>query len=145
MKKRKKCPYCGIEKSSASFHTRIRRGKKDLAAFCKVCRKIYIHNHYIKNKAKYVERAKRRTRAVRDYIDSVKTKTPCVDCGNSYHPVVMEFDHIGTDKTACVSKLAELGNLDKVKMEIDKCELVCANCHRMRTLKRGQFKNSYWC
>jgi len=60
---------------------------------------------------------------------------PCADCGES-DIVVLEFDH-QRDKVADVSLLARDGySLDKIKREIDKCEVVCANCHRRRTAKQ---------
>ena len=60
---------------------------------------------------------------------------PCADCGET-DIIVLEFDHL-RDKEADVSVLAREGySLEKVKREIDKCEVVCANCHRRRTAKQ---------
>ena len=64
---------------------------------------------------------------------------PCKDCGRYFHPFAMDFDHINPDK-----KDSNVGRLvwgltpwDKVLAEIEKCDLVCANCHRLRTYKGG--------
>ena len=59
---------------------------------------------------------------------------PCVDCGEQ-DVVVLEFDHL-RDKKANVSALvAGASGLEHVFAEIEKCEVVCANCHRRRTMR----------
>ena len=62
---------------------------------------------------------------------------PCVDCGES-DPVVLEFDHLG-DKKFGIADGIRNRNWQDVLDEIAKCEVVCANCHRRRTAKRGGF------
>lgn len=59
----------------------------------------------------------------------------CHDCGNSYPPCVLEFDHRPKiKKIKAVSDLAAAGvSIENLKKEIKKCDLVCANCHRIRT------------
>lgn len=82
-----------------------------------------------------LNRAKLRTE-----IDRIKTK-PCTDCGKSFHPYVMDFDHVRGEKKECVGVMCADGRpLKRVLDEIAKCDLVCANCHRMRTLNRGFYK-----
>jgi hypothetical protein len=72
----------------------------------------------------------RRTRYLLAYFAS----NPCVDCGET-DPVVLEFDHL-RDKEFNVSQRLEYRNWQKVLEEIEKCDVVCANCHRRRTLTR---------
>jgi hypothetical protein len=64
---------------------------------------------------------------------------PCTDCGNSYPHYVMDLDHVRGDKVDDPSALAYKGNLVRVAEEIEKCEPVCANCHRERTHSRNQY------
>jgi hypothetical protein len=53
-------------------------------------------------------------------------------------PVVLEFDHL-RDKKFTISKGIRDRNWQSVLDEIAKCEVVCANCHRRRTARRGGF------
>lgn len=73
----------------------------------------------------------------REQIDDLK-RVPCADCGGTFHPFVMDFDHReGTVKRFNVSAAIPLGlSLEAVKEEAAKCDVICANCHRMRTLRR---------
>ena len=64
---------------------------------------------------------------------------PCADCGVSYPPYVMEFDHVTGTKLDDVCNLRRrLVKWQTILAEIAKCEVVCANCHRARTHSRRQ-------
>jgi hypothetical protein len=63
---------------------------------------------------------------------------PCADCGRRYPPFVMDFDHRnGEDKTGNISAMAPRWSWSKIAAEVAKCDVVCANCHRMRTARRS--------
>lgn len=65
-------------------------------------------------------------------------KVPCADCGETYPPYVMDFDHReGEEKLFLVSKVQHHGK-QKILDEIAKCDVVCSNCHRERTHQRKQ-------
>ena len=69
-------------------------------------------------------------------------ESSCKDCG-SKDPRVLEFDHLG-DKSFNVSR-AVSGSTRSWKLiqeEINKCDIVCANCHRIRTQERGNYKRN---
>jgi hypothetical protein len=71
------------------------------------------------------------------YVDGIKSITPCMDCGVIYPPYVMQFDHVGGDKRGAVANLVREGvSIETLQIEIDKCELVCGNCHAERTHAR---------
>lgn len=93
--------------------------------------------HYESNKSQYLERnhaAKERKRAFLREAKSV----PCTDCGMSYEYYVMDFDHRpGEGKVHTPSRLY-LATWTALLEEVAKCDVVCANCHRSRTFKRGQ-------
>lgn len=54
----------------------------------------------------------------------------CITCGLKGHPAAMDFHHTGK-KDACITKLLRSNNWEKIKPELDKCQLKCANCHRI--------------
>lgn len=76
----------------------------------------------------------------RALVDAIKVERGCVDCGYNSHPRALDFDHLGDDKTDGVSRLVSLLRpIDEILAEIAKCEVVCANCHRIRTHERLQY------
>lgn len=70
-------------------------------------------------------------------IDALKS-VPCTDCGGLFIPYVMDFDHReGEEKLFNISAAIPLSiSFERVLVEAAKCDVVCANCHRMRTWKR---------
>lgn len=72
-------------------------------------------------------------------MDNLKDGRPCGDCGGIFPPFVMHWDHLpGYLKTADVSVLVGTRSREIVLNELAKCELVCANCHVMRTVVRAR-------
>lgn len=71
------------------------------------------------------------------YVNAAKAK-PCGDCGGVFHHTAMDFDHVDSStKKYDVSRLAHSRvSIAMISAEIAKCELVCANCHRVRTWSR---------
>ena len=76
----------------------------------------------------------------REYIRSLKSK-PCMDCGGIFHPVSMDFDHVRGVKVIQISKLVGC-NKERILAEVSKCDVVCSNCHRVRTYNRIVNKNN---
>ena len=67
------------------------------------------------------------------YIRDLKEASPCMDCKNKYPYYVMDFDHVRGKKHANVMELIPTLSKKKIDLEIAKCEIVCSNCHRIRT------------
>lgn len=72
---------------------------------------------------------------VREYKDAIKMLRGCVDCGYREHPAALDFDHVRGVK---VGNLSAMTDIRKVQAEIAKCEVRCANCHRIVTYNRYQ-------
>lgn len=73
----------------------------------------------------------------RDYVDSVKAEGVCQDCQQWFPSVAMDFDHVRGTKIKGVSHMIASGvALERLQQEIDKCDLVCACCHRVRTANK---------
>lgn len=113
------------------------------ASYCKDCQNEYTRAHYKANKEARISHSAKTTAdhraAVRDYLNELKD-VPCADCGNRFIAPVMEFDHVRGEKMFQISKAGRYG-WDKIKEEISKCDIVCANCHRIRTVLRNP---EYW-
>lgn len=98
--------------------------------------------YYAKNRAK-VRAINDATRArnkaeVQDLIWTHLASHPCVDCGEA-DPLVLEFDHRDPD-TKDFNIGAAVGGTNyagDVRLEIAKCDVRCANCHRRRTAEVG--------
>jgi len=58
-------------------------------------------------------------------------KGPCTDCGKKFPPYVMDLHHVRGKKAANISQMKR-GSVKKLEEEIAKCDLLCANCHRIR-------------
>ena len=100
----------------------------------------YQHIWYARNKQLQVSRVrvsrvKRRDRLA-EWINQFKRK-PCADCGGDFPPYLMDFDHVNGDKLddICGMRMRTVSR-DAIRAEIEKCEVVCANCHRARTHAR---------
>jgi NAD-dependent dihydropyrimidine dehydrogenase PreA subunit len=93
--------------------------------------------HYRQNRDQYLKRNKDRKEESRQFLQDYKTGKSCMDCGETYPHYVLDFDHRDpSDKKKCVSQMLSY-SLKTIIKEIEKCDLVCANCHRIRTHSRG--------
>ena|ERR1700748_1034120 len=101
-----------------------KRGKP----ICAICRKAFYAR--FRTRKNSVER-KRRAERQRLAFDFLGGK--CLDCGNR-DPRVLEFDHVKKKNFVIASSL--MLTWSKLVKELRKCELVCANCHRIRTRAR---------
>lgn len=104
---------------------------------CPIKRNINRREYYAANKEKLLRKKKLRLRETRAWIAYYLRENPCVDCGET-DPIVLEFDH-QRDKLFAIGEASGLGkSLEKVKAEVDKCQVRCANCHRRKTyIERG--------
>jgi hypothetical protein len=127
----KSCKDCGVSKPIEDFY--VNSGSKGgRLARCKACVLL-----------RYADGRKARQRGLLDYIQSIKLGRGCTDCGYRGHPAALEFDHLPEFKKEYrVSVMAAGSTKAKIDAEIAKCEVVCANCHRVRTANRLSAKES---
>lgn len=107
---------------------------------CKECQRVYSRQHYQRHKKRYIEQKRQRLvvyrKKLREFIDTTK-QHPCMDCKLCYPTYVMDFDHVRGKKIFDISNAVRTNKaLTQIKTEIEKCDLVCANCHRVRTYNR---------
>jgi hypothetical protein len=102
-------------------------------------RKAYLQQYYLDNKEDVQDRVKIKRRLYRRIIWEIKSFSPCMDCGVQYPPYVMDFDHRpGVDKKFVMADVTKISSVTKLLEEIDKCDVVCSNCHRERTWSRKE-------
>lgn len=109
---------------------------------CKSCRNSLMRDRLKNNplaRSHHLKLVSSRKEKLRQELDELKNR-PCLDCGGTFPPECMDFDHVSGIKLDKVSTLFTHHSRDKVKTELQKCELVCANCHRIRTKRRAKVK-----
>lgn len=144
------CIKCGNKKSESEFYIKDLKTKR-LHAQCKECyaiqRKKTYAKHYEKYRDQYRLRARLRRASLRtifhDNMLAFLDDKSCVIC-NEQDVRVLEFDHIDPQqKSYSVSQAVRLGKTwDEVKQEIDKCRILCSNCHKKHTAAQARwYKN----
>jgi hypothetical protein len=92
--------------------------------------------YYERNRELYYNKNKRKKEQLRAIAQEKKAR-PCADCGGVFPYYVMDFDHReGVEKVDHVSRMIKLMSIPRLLEEIEKCDVVCANCHRIRTFNR---------
>ncbi len=130
----KKCLNCGLEKELNSFRWKL-KSKNLKKANCKDCDKAYdkkFHqNRTVEKKQQKLNKATSRLDEITEKICLFLMNNPCVDCGQS-DVRTLDFDH-QRDKTRNVSELMNKWSWETILSEIEKCQVRCANCHRIKT------------
>lgn len=129
----KRCPECGVVKSLDAFN--LHRTRKDgRQSVCRVCGNVRSRRRYHKDPIAWRVTANKLLAVIRADVDLLKQE-PCMDCHGRFPTCVMDFHHRDpSTKIKSVSTLVHRGgSREKVFAEIAKCDLLCANCHRIRT------------
>ena len=110
---KKICNKCGVEKEYEHFA----KNGQSVRSYCKECEALRARENYYKTQ---------------EYIRGLKTA--CIKCGYNKNPAALEFHHPDDNKDSEVAKLASRSWSQPLKQRIDeeiqKCEILCANCHR---------------
>ena len=136
------CTKCKLEQPLEAFSFKSKK-TGERSGQCKICMAILIKNHYERNKQKYLESNSRRREMVTNEVIHLKESKPCMDCQRKYPYYVMDFDHRDpSTKIDGIARLIRSDGLKAVMREIAKCDLVCSNCHRVRTYTRQSWKTT---
>ena len=142
----KKCDMCRELKEDTEFAWRWKelgiRGDT-----CRECKKGY-NKEYFEGPAKerHLQQVKERKKQAREfarkYLMNYLATHPCESCGES-DVRVLEFHHIRGDKDQTVSRMVGDGfSVERIKQEVEKCQVLCSNCHRKLTMdERGWFRS----
>lgn len=132
---RKTCIKCNQSKPLSDYY-KDKIVKTGYKSKCKVC--------YIKYgkqfKGKKIERIKNN----KAFTNRVKTKLGCKKCGYNEHPAALSFNHIDPSiKFRNISAMVhEDYSIHKIKKEMRKCEVLCANCHNIHSYEEQHWRNS---
>lgn len=130
------CSRCGGWKPSDEFHA-SRTGQ---FSYCRECRNAYDRAYYNeRGRAARLARTRAHRGRARAWMASLKEGVPCHDCGEVFPVWVMHWDHLPEfEKLDEISVMVGSRTREAILDEIKKCELVCANCHVMRTVDRAR-------
>lgn len=144
----KTCSKCKIEKSLEDFNWK-NKSKNILHTSCKLCCRFAQKNTYRRSVEGVESRrrsnlntsSQRRSRN-RQFVWDYLLANPCTKCAES-NPILLEFDH--RDPTMKLNNVSSMVNSEysiaKLTSEIEKCDVLCVRCHRLKTAQ--QF--GWWC
>lgn len=96
----------------------------------------YKRQYAINNREKYMQTKRGIIKEKRQWLASYKEKVGCADCHNKFPSYILDLDHRdGKTKVKNVSHMVSYG-WEVLKKEVEKCDVVCSNCHRTRTYVR---------
>ena len=127
----KECGKCGLEKDESEFNIKSKKNNK-LHSMCKDCKRIYDREWYLNNSRRREllnEGGRRRVKRNGEFIRNYKMGKECEICGYKKSYYALEFHHPDDDKKYNIGQM-KTNSIDTIKIEIEKCMLVCANCHR---------------
>jgi hypothetical protein len=128
--RRQRFRRCGRDKSLRAFE----RAGKYTRRVCRRCRREAGRRYYRANRDIYRASNERRIRAAQALVAERLLLSPCADCGEA-DITCLEFHHL-RDKQLTISQLifSRRRSLDALVDEMNKCVVLCGNCHRRRTL-----------
>lgn len=136
----KHCTECCKDKPLDEFSkdASVSDGKR---AKCSRCTANAAAARYHQNGGREKRRGRMQLRRAEKYAALEPLKdVPCGDCGIRFPRVCMDFDHVSGEKILSISKMVHKDfSMEAILAEVAKCEVVCSNCHRIRTANRGQW------
>ena len=144
----KHCTSCDSYKSFDDFHknNQARDGRNSR---CKPCRSAYVKANRppYTGKSEAMKRAQKKSwERNQKFMGDYLATHPCVDCGNT-DIRLLDFDHITNDKQYGIGTMVSTTfSIARIEAEIAKCEVRCANCHRLKTWERlgGTWRDKYY-
>lgn len=121
-----------------------KRAKDGHAPWCRDCFKANWRRRYYERHEDYRDKHNRSRNKIRcenaRKVFEYLSRNNCVNCGES-DPVVLEFDHRErNEKVESISNLIRNSSWERIKSEIEKCDVLCANCHRRKTAEEFKYR-----
>jgi hypothetical protein len=132
------CVQCSAsftaKRSGARFCSEPCRGKaRPKRAYDPTYRRPYSAKRRIEHGETLRAQERARMASLREFIQGYKLQHGCADCGYREHHVALDFDHVRGVK---LLNVCQAKSIAQAQSEIEKCEVVCACCHRIRTYVR---------
>ena len=134
------CSKCKILKEEIEFSFK-NKTKNKLQSWCKECLQDHNRKTYIEkpNRKEQVKSASKRYKAkMEEFLYKYLTSHPCVACGQT-NILTLQFDHL-ENKLFNIGSQATSSSIETIEKEIAKCQVLCANCH---SIKSAQQLNSW--
>ncbi len=124
----KVCTICHINKDVSNFHKGS--GNRVYQSYCKDCRKIYDAERHKKNRVERYQQIKNLRKERKIWWVEFKSSLNCKECGEN-HPAALQFHHINPKEKdfALAESIGRGWSKEKIMREVDKCDVLCANCH----------------
>ncbi len=140
--KTKVCGTCKKRKPVTGFTKNLYR-KDGLNNKCRICYAEYMRGYYVTHKAEHIERARRSKIKRKSKIMEAlhRIKKACSICGED-RTACLDFHHRDRKKKSfTVSNAINWGySVSRIMKEVEKCDVVCANCHRILELESRQLR-----
>jgi hypothetical protein len=133
----KTCTKCSETKPLTSFHKsggKLKDGSPKRRGICSACCNKIDRDRYDGNRREYMRQANTRRNEAAWELKR-KHLLECLDCGTT-DTRVLEFDHVRGEKLFNIGGIRK--GMKALEEEIAKCDVVCANCHRIRTYDRDK-------
>ena len=133
----KYCLGCDTKKEMDECFAKHTAKKDGHQTYCRACKKRMDAKHHQENKAAQQERNRQWRNKRRKWFEDFKSQHGCAICPEN-DPCCLDFHHPRDDKEFNISKHVTNLSIDELVIEMNKCVLVCANCHRK--LHKGKIK-----
>src|SRR5260370_5479067 len=135
------CNGCGGERDAEEDFKWKYKDRGIRNSRCKFCQSQVSKQHYKDHKQSYIDRNLVRNPRTREEnqrkVAAYLACHPCVDCGQ-IDIRVLDFDHVRGVKSNHISRMVQVSySWSAIEAEIAKCEVRCANCHRIKTAQTG--------
>ena len=131
MQQEKICPKCNELKTAEDFGESTKRSD-GLQIHCRSCRKAYNKERYLKDKSfrdKVADRRNRVRNKALTLVSRYKRFCGCKICGEK-EPIALDLHHLDPSVKEDNPSSMIGGSIERLKAEVRKCVVLCANCHR---------------
>ncbi len=125
----KRCSRCKTSKPKGDFYKRQSKDRRgECVAYCKTC-----HRKYLTIRQNNLK------------IEMIKMKgAACKKCGETVHPILFDFHHREPNAKEYAWNQLRRFSRKRIIKELEKCDLLCSNCHRMELMVREYWPDENW-